>query len=710
MKLDPYFSYDRLADAWQQIQNGQNHSYKYYFKHIYKGYELALEENLKALSSRLLSGGFRPKQVQRLFIPKSQTSQRPFTLLSIEDQIAYQAFAAHVADKVVKKRREFEYKSVFSNVFSEDRAQFIFENWKHSYRQYQSATEKKVSGGKRWIVTCDLASFYDTISHDILFSQIPTLKKACDEREHFSDILSGLTFEHPVETRKHGLPQGPIASDLLAEVFMLVLDERLCRENVDYTRYVDDIRLFTKSPKEAQALALYLERVLRGIGLVPQPEKFSIVELKSGKELHKIVVSPTYEFEDNPEVDKVTLSSTGTEEVLSEALEREDNSKKKPPNATLVKFAFFRGPPNARTKKIALRLAEEYPQFTEAAFVFLRRHRERKEVIQLAGRLLFESPFGYVRLKCWGLLHFLYFDLRAQSRTKLAEHACETLKDQTRAEPSHLLGAALFLLRHSKEKRNRQNVFVFNLSNRFLLAIALRHLDSRPVGLSKGGYRRIHSDLPDIGLGILHQFDLLQRDLILAVNSKKNRQSSYIRSLNALLGTSSRSQFDPVAVGLQELLDLEVKVDFKKFLGKRWQQALRYVNKAHLYKTRAPGIWLRSLNQLGELLVRAAIGKHNRQSTHATVIKVLPRNGGKSPTYGKLIESRERLSILYPGVFDGFREMNTRRNNDAESHAIDEKTGRRAKQTIRKKEQGELHKHFKDSVQKLLQLIEKGGW
>jgi len=710
MKLEPYFSRDRLAIAWQHLQGGQNHAYKYYFKHIYQGYEVALEENLEALSSRLVSGGFKNKTVQRIFIPKSPTSQRPLTLLSVEDQIAYQAFAAFVADKIAPKRREFEFKCVFSNVLAEDRTQFIFENWKYCYEKYQDTTEAKVKAGKRWVVTCDLASFYDTISHDILFSQIPTLKKHCDEREHFSNILSGWTFENPVESRKHGLPQGPIASDLLAEAFMMVLDQRLCRENIDYTRYVDDIRIFSTSHTEAQKIALHLERIFRGIGLVPQPDKFSILELSTGLELHKIFSSPTHQYADDPDNDKVTLSAADAEKVLSEALESEDIQKKKPPNPTLVRYAFFRGKSNAHTRRIALDLCERYPQFTESAFVFLRRYADRGDVVKLAIALLNTSPFGYVKYKSWAFLHFTYFDLNPRVRSSLSEEACRTLKNQNSEEPSHLLGAAQFVLRHSKEKGNRQNAFVFNLSNRFVLAMALRYLKSKPFGLMKTGYGRIHSDLPDIGLGILHQFDKLGGDLKASLSKKKKGQSPYVRSLDKLFGSDSGPSVDPVSQGIQELFGIDVKINLKMFLGNRWLQGLRYIAKANLYRDRAPGIWLRTVNQLGELLVRAAIGKHNCTANKKTVIKMLPKNGKKSPTYGHLIEARQKLSTLYPGAFDGFRELNTRRNNDSESHAIDEKTGRRTKSSMNKREQKALNKSYTKSLQQLLQLIETHKW
>jgi len=710
MILERYFSTDRLAIAWQQIQGGQNLAYKCYFKHIYKGYEFALAENLSALSAKLISGGFKNKQIQRIFIPKSPTSQRPITLLSIEDQIAYQALAAYIADKIAAKRRAFELKCVFSNILAEDRTQFIFENWKYCYLSYQEATEQRIESGQNWVVTCDLASFYDTISHNILFNQVPGLKSHGDEREYFSNILSGWTFESPSELRSHGIPQGPIASDLLAEVFMLVLDEILYRNKINYIRYVDDIRIFAKTRTDAQRIALHLERILRGIGLVPQPEKFSIVKLKSGKELHKIEVSSDHHLTDDPTRERITLSTNDTEQILNLALEEEDLKKGKPPNRTKVRFAFFRGKSNEKTRAISHRLAEQYPQFVEAAFVFLRRSTFKRSTIELAKKILNDSPFGFVQYKCWTLLHNLYDDLLIAEKRILAETACDTLKHQSNFEPSALIGAAQFLLLHSHRRNNKHNAFVFNLKNRFVLALALRHLEGRPFGLPSTGFRRIHSELPDIGLGILHKFDVIGTDLQNATNQRKVGHCPYLRSLKMLSGKKSGGAIDPVGLGAQALFGIEVKCDLKIFLGIRWQQALRYLARANLYRDKSPSIWLRSMNQFGELIVRAVVGKHNKHANKGTVIKAIPKNGRKSVTYGHLIDNHQKLCSLYPNVFDGFREVNDRRNNDTESHAIDEKTGRRSRGLIKKTEQKRLQKKFSSTLSKVLELINSNGW
>ncbi len=704
--LDRFFSYNQLAKAWQQIRNGQNHRYKYYFKHIYQAYEIALEENLKNLSSRLISGGFSSPQVLRIFTPKSTTSQRPITLLPVEDQIAYQAIASLIADSIVKKRRATEFKTVFSNILAEDRSAFLFEDWRFCYSRYQDETENLVKSGYDWVVTCDLASFYDTISHDILFNQIPFLKSKPDEKEYISNILSQWTFEKKYEARKHGLPQGPMASDLLAEVFLMILDETLVKE-IKSIRYVDDIRIFSKSMEQAQSSALKLERLLRGMGLVPQPEKFSIRQLSDGKELHKMEASETYDFVEDPDENLPLLNKEQTEGILTEAMTEEDKQIHKGLNPTLTKFSLFRGIPNSKTHSEVLRITEFYPQYAEAGFVFLRRAKDKKSALNLAEKLLERSPFGYVRYKCWDFITRCYSEIGNAKINKLAKLACETLKNQKNEEPTSILGAARFILNHANKKNTRQGIFVFRIKNRFIIALALKHLHSHLNGLGPTEFRRLHSDLPDIGLAILHQHEIYSTHLLQALNSKKSKLTPYTAGLSKLESNQTQGTPDAVSAGLYDHFKINVPHDLKQILGKRWPQALRYIVRANVYRKSSPGTWLRSVNGLCELFAWSLARKHNACSKKADKVELRQPDGRRFLKYGQLIDPGRKLNRTYPNLLDEFRSINKRRNDDIESHALNEKTGRRPKPSMKSSEVNGLSKTAGKGLANVIAQIEK---
>ena len=87
--------------------------------------------------------------------------------------------------------------------------------------------------------------------------------------------------EDPKTMTGHGIPQGPLASDFLAEAFFLPIDLSLQKERFRYLRYVDDIRIFGRTEGEVRNAALILEQKCRDRGLIPQTAKFEIRRVRS---------------------------------------------------------------------------------------------------------------------------------------------------------------------------------------------------------------------------------------------------------------------------------------------------------------------------------------------------------------------------------------------------------------------------------------------
>src|SRR5437867_8334998 len=97
------------------------------------------------------------------------------------------------------------------------------------------------------------------------------------------DCLGTWSSDHKSSAHGHGLPQGPIASDFLAECFLLPVDFAL-RKIPGYTRYVDDVRFFGHTENEVRSAVIELERRCRERGLIPQSGKFAIKKAQSVQE------------------------------------------------------------------------------------------------------------------------------------------------------------------------------------------------------------------------------------------------------------------------------------------------------------------------------------------------------------------------------------------------------------------------------------------
>jgi retron-type reverse transcriptase len=284
--MTPRVSFKRLIScpnlefAWRRITTGANHQHKRYFRELYYAYEIALDANLKDLHERLRGGSYRPQAPIRVYLPKPSGLQRPLTLLTLEDQLVLQAVANCIAVRLAPRRRPLELRTIFSNVLQKQEGSiFFFYDWHQTYYKFKKKLQVLFNAGLRWTAHFDLAAFYDTISHDLLLRTAFPREQLGEDGRKILEWFKTWSTERQTSTYGHGIPQGPIASDFLAECFLLPIDEVL--KDLPYVRYVDDIRIFGSSESEVRKSVLRLELLCRERGLIPQGKKFAITEVAS---------------------------------------------------------------------------------------------------------------------------------------------------------------------------------------------------------------------------------------------------------------------------------------------------------------------------------------------------------------------------------------------------------------------------------------------
>jgi retron-type reverse transcriptase len=280
VKIDEVASYKNLELAWRRITTGRNAAYKRYFRSLYYSYEIALQKNLTELRARIKGGSFVPGEVRRIYLPKQSGLHRPITLLSLEDQIVLQAIANLIAKRIQPRRKPLQMQYVFSSILKAPQSIFFFYDWKQTYRAFQRQIEKHYQSGLRWVGDFDLAAFYGTISHELLLrTAYPRLTRT-EDVERILGWLGRWASVKASATHGHGIPQGPIASDFLAECFLLPVDRNLALDTV-FVRYVDDLRMFGKSEEDVRRGVISLEVLCRERGLIPQVGKYAIKQATS---------------------------------------------------------------------------------------------------------------------------------------------------------------------------------------------------------------------------------------------------------------------------------------------------------------------------------------------------------------------------------------------------------------------------------------------
>src|SRR5713101_3423291 len=135
------FRLDNLLRAWRWLNTNPEALYKGYFRHIYRSYAVAAEDNLADLHKRLLKEEFQPEHATKLYLPKKSGIQRTYTLLTVEDQIVYQALTNVVAERLLLKVRKRYDKEVFGNQYAGQRSRYFYRDWRKGYRKFSNAVQ-----------------------------------------------------------------------------------------------------------------------------------------------------------------------------------------------------------------------------------------------------------------------------------------------------------------------------------------------------------------------------------------------------------------------------------------------------------------------------------------------------------------------------------------------------------------------------------------
>ena len=139
--------------------------------------------------------------------------------------------------------------------------------------------QRHLNAGYTWVVSLDIAKFFDRVNHDVLMSLVA--RRVDDKRVLLlirRYLQAGVMEGGLVSPRTAGTPQGGPLSPLLSNILLHELDYELTRRGHRYVRYADDVTLFVRSERAGRgvlkSVARYLQRRLK---LQLNPEKSRVV-------------------------------------------------------------------------------------------------------------------------------------------------------------------------------------------------------------------------------------------------------------------------------------------------------------------------------------------------------------------------------------------------------------------------------------------------
>lgn len=196
-----------------------------------------LQAHWPTVKAALLVGGYMPREVRAVDIPKPDGGVRTLGVPSVVDRLIQQALLQVL-------------QPIFDAGFSE--SSYGFRPGRSAQQAVQAARDH-VRGGRGWVVDLDIAKFFDRVNHDVLMARVA--RKVKDERvlKLIRQFLeAGLMRDGLVQQRREGTPQGGPLSPLLSNVMLDDLDRELERRGHAFVRYADDANVYLRSAKAAQ--------------------------------------------------------------------------------------------------------------------------------------------------------------------------------------------------------------------------------------------------------------------------------------------------------------------------------------------------------------------------------------------------------------------------------------------------------------------------
>ena len=240
----------------------------------HRDFEFNLREEIQRLADEV-DGGYVPRQVRLLEMPKSALLSRPLAELTVEDRVVYEAAVQTMAktiDGLLPDEAVFDHR-----LRRKPTAKMMTRHFSRAFADFQEYSSSKawMSTGATICLKSDIAAFYEYVDHDVLLAALEDLP---DHLQGAVDVLRRLFAAWRMEHRVIGLPQGPRdASGLLAHAYLAPMDSVCLGAALAYARFSDDIRVFFADRAAALRFMPRLVQAMRQLGLNLAAAKTEIV-------------------------------------------------------------------------------------------------------------------------------------------------------------------------------------------------------------------------------------------------------------------------------------------------------------------------------------------------------------------------------------------------------------------------------------------------
>ncbi|MFH8479742.1 RNA-directed DNA polymerase [Streptomyces sp. NPDC018055] len=210
----------------------------------------------------------RIQNIEVIDLPKDPVSVRPLVRFSLRDRILYEALVFGLARQVDRQ--------IFSSVYS-----YRWKKYAFAFRKpidmwldmQQSASRYLWKNPRHFAARTDVTAFYESIHIETLSDD---LEAATGELEWVAKLTTYLDSFQSFHSA-WGIPQGSDASGILANLYLLPVDELLRRRGIKSLRYSDDIYLFGSDFWNLRDAILQINEIFRSRRLSMATQKTKIM-------------------------------------------------------------------------------------------------------------------------------------------------------------------------------------------------------------------------------------------------------------------------------------------------------------------------------------------------------------------------------------------------------------------------------------------------
>ncbi len=272
-RRDPEFQFTSLAhllnkEFLRDCHNSLNRNKAVGVDEVgWEDYNANLDENLEDLVGRLKRKAFKPLPARRVYIPKSETEQRPLGISAHEN-------------KVVERGITWILQSIYEVDFLD--CSYGFRPKRSCHQALKTLSDTITRQPVNHVVEADIKGFFDNVSHEHLmdFLRIRIVDTSLLLLiEKF--LKAGYIDDEQLVETEQGTPQGSVLSPLLANVFLHYVLDAWFEETVkayasgfcDIVRYADDFVCVVQYAKDAIRIERALKNRFARYGLEIHPEK-----------------------------------------------------------------------------------------------------------------------------------------------------------------------------------------------------------------------------------------------------------------------------------------------------------------------------------------------------------------------------------------------------------------------------------------------------